>query len=179
MSGEFTRTFDSDCMVLSRSRESVGPAHYKMSYDQNVNCDPCLNQYGSVPNKYLYLAKNKNQVDIESVLQGSTYNYIGCGNRDAVRLISPAQGQNQNINPTCNKWLTPQDTLMTTPKSYYTELQIDRFYDLERPNYSEVFFDTSVNTRLAAKDSHITRFPVPISLNPSLTPAQRTPRNDF
>ena len=61
------------------------------------------------------------------------------------------------------------------PKSYYKELQIDRFYDTPTgiSNDAYIHWDFSIDTHNMAKDSFVQKYPRPLSQNPSLPPAQR------
>lgn len=173
MAGQFSNLRDDDCFIVSRVKQSTQPFNYAMYAGQWKNCQPCFPVYGAVPDGQWFDSKNPDLVDIESVLKNQSYPRVGCG-RDNVRLLDVNE-INPDVGPNCGKWITPMDTLMTHPKQYYKELQVDRFYDLERPQESGVFWDYAVNERLAGKDAHVERYPVPLSMNPSLPTAQRSP----
>jgi hypothetical protein len=144
-----------------------------MYVGQHKNCKPCLNPYGSVPSARRDDTKNKHLIDIESKLKGQNskpeYN---CG-REKTWTLDVHQPDPDFREP-CNKLLVPEETLMTHPKTYYTELEIDRFYDLPVGNDRYLFWDYSVNTKSMAKDSFVQKYPKPLSMNPSLPPAQRS-----
>jgi hypothetical protein len=177
MSGQFTKSFDDDCKIISRVKESHRPGQYALNTIAQSNCGNCMNPYGSVPNAYWNNSLNRNIVDAESVLLQHSYPTIGCG-RDRIYLLNTNE-RNVDLKPFCNKFLIPEDTLLSFPKDYYRELQIDRFYDLQRPQESFVHFDFSQNTRQISKDTFIQRMPTPISVNPSLPNLQRSYKNNM
>jgi len=172
MAGKFTKTFDDDCHIISRTKDNQQQVDFRLYMGQQKNCSPCLPVYGSVPTGQWYDSKNPNLVDDETILKNQSYDRIGCG-RDGVWYIDVNQ-QNVDLNPYCGKWLTPDPTLLSLPKSYFKELEIDRFYDLQRPQQSFVQWDYAANSRLQAKDAFVQLYPTPISANPSIPPVQRS-----
>src|SRR5271170_4662723 len=177
MSGFFANTKDDDCFIVSRVNQSVGPYNFQMFPGQWKNCEPCFPLYGATPDGRWYQSNDPDLVDKETILKNQSYPYVGCG-RDKVRLLNSNE-KNKDLKGFCNKWITPQESLMTHPKSYYRELQIDRFYDLQRPQESFVSWDYQINSKQQAKDAFVQKFPVPLSFNPSIPPSQRTPKNNF
>ncbi len=173
MSGKFTRNHDDPCNIINQNNQDVQRVKYNMYQGQQKNCSPCLTPYGAVPNGRYFTSRNKHLTDIESKLKGQNSRPdFNCG-REKTWFLDVTQF-NVDSNPQCVKELTPIESLMTHPKEYYRELEQDRFYDLPIDNENWVFWDYSVNTRAAAKDAFVQKYPKPLSQNPALPPAQRT-----
>jgi hypothetical protein len=176
MSGKFTRNYDQPCSIIQHLHQSIRPAQYNMYAGQYKNCRPCLNSYGSVPTGRYNDSKNKHLVDIESKLKGQSTPDYDCGREKTWDL--DVYQPDPDFRAPCSKLLVPEESLMTLPKSYFTELQIDRFYDLPIDNDDWVYWGDSVNTKQMAKDAFVQKYPKPLSINPSLPPAQRSKFNN-
>lgn len=179
MTGVFTRTRNDDCFINSRNIQSDAPYRHMLYMGQQKNCNRCMPVFGSVPTGNWFDSRDFKRVDTESVLKNQTYPHIGCG-RDNYRILN-VRTENKDLDSYCGKWLTPTQTLMTHPKEYYKELQIDRFYEFagEVPNESYLRWDYGTDTRLQAKDGFTQRYPTPISINYSLPSAQRSSMNNW
>jgi len=173
MSGRFTRNHDQPCNIIRDTRQSSRPGFYNMYTGQHRNCDPSLTPYGSVPTGRRDDTNNPSFIDIESKLLRQNSNpEFDCG-REKMWHLNVNQRDPDYRKP-ASKLLVPEHSLMTHPKAYYTEAQIDRFYDLPIDNERWVFWDYALNTKTAAKDAHVIKYPRLLSHNPALPPAQRS-----
>lgn len=179
MSGQWTRSWDDNCFINSRNIQSDAPYRYQVYMGQQKNCHRCMPTFGGVPTGQWFDSRDLKRVDIESVLKNQSYPHIGCG-RDNYRGLNIYR-ENKDLDNYCGKWLTPMDTLMSHPKEYYKELQIDRFYDFSgmRPNENYLTWDFATDSRLQAKDGFVQRYPTPISVNMSLPSSQRSSMNNW
>lgn len=172
MAGKFTKTFDDDCKIISRTGDNVKQFDFQLYMGQQKNCDRCFQIYGGVPTGHWYDSKNSHLVDQETVLKNQSYSRFGCG-RDNVRYLDVNQ-QNPDADQYFSKFLSADPTLLSHPKWHYRELVVDRFFDHPRAQESHVFWDYSANSRLQAKDAFVQLYPTPISANPSIPPIQRS-----
>jgi len=174
MSGKFTRLKYDEPYFRTRVAQSVAPMCNRLYVGQKRNCNKCLPLIGSYYKGDRFDSKNPDQVGIETVLKRQSRPYGQA--RDGIHYIN-VRRYNYDVPTVCPKFKDSMPTSLTHPKEHYREMEVDRFYDLHRDQSSWVYWDTSMNTKLAAKDNYRPKYPLPLDVNSSLPIGQRTYKN--
>jgi len=149
------------CYYTDRLSESVSPLLYQLNPNQINNCQACLsvfgprashNGYGDSTSVGHTTSPAQDLVDVESIL--SNRNVIASKCKDGkVNDIDVTKFQLQHAR-VCNDFLDPLATHLTNPPQNYREMNINRFYDLGANPQMNVYWDSSINTQLEAKDNY-------------------------
>ena len=155
--------------------ESVSPLAYRLNPNQIESCNSCLSVWGPRASHNGFgnstfvgntTAPAQDLADLESILT----------NRNVLASRTKASGVN-DIDVTkfklqhariCNDFLDPISTLLTDPTQNYRGMSINRFYDLDRPVQSVVYWPIQTNTSLEAKDNFQVQYRAPIGIDRTL-----------
>jgi len=143
--------------------ESVAPLMYKLNPGQIKNCDGCLSVFGprsrggpisygvstTVGNTY---APAQKLVDVESILTNRNVISSKCKDGKVNDIdINKFKLQHARI---CSDFLDPIATHLTNPPQNYRGMSINRFHDLPKNAQANIYWDSSINSQLEAKDNY-------------------------
>lgn len=163
------------CAYADKLSESVAPLAYRLNPTQINNCNACLSVFGPRASHNGFgnstfvghtNAPSQDLADLESILTNRNVLTSKCKSAQ-VNDIDVTKFQLQHAR-TCNDFLDPISTLLTDPTQNYRGMSINRFYDLDRPVQSVIFWDQAANTSLEAKDNFQVRFRAPIDVDRTL-----------
>ena len=179
----FTRIQYDNCAYAEKINNSQKPMYYKLYNGQAEQCEPCVSSDGPRNNRVynnseITTSKKENQLDrsnmtdVESLLSNRGYPNSRCmTNRTLTEKDTKLKQIPTNSNPVeCNNFLRPDDTRISNPNDNIRGIYIDRW---ETPiiNPSEWVYEwehskgniqIGRNTKLAVKDNHKPRMPIPL-----------------
>jgi hypothetical protein len=162
------QTYDR-CAYDDDLRQSTGTLQYHLDPIQVDNCDKCLSVNGPRNKVGSYTYRPPSLIDVDSMLSNrSDINTKCIGKRiNSYRNVDNVMNNDQLSTNTffgneCNNFLNSEDTRFTHPKNNYRGVHPDRFYRLNKDPQCNIFWDNSVNTRLAARDNYVAQLPAPI-----------------
>jgi hypothetical protein len=167
--------------------ESTSPLKYRLNSNQIYNCDACLSTLGprssyrgygvSMPvDNDVAVSQAPEMVNIESILTN--------------RNMSTSKDRRNEVNPIdvtkfkvrhpriCNEFLNPQASRLTLAPSMFRDMGVSRFYDLGRPIQRVIYWPTTENTKLQAKDNFMPDIPKLWSSNMSLPHELKSSKNN-
>ena len=166
--GHSSRLPYDQCAYEDRLSESVSPLLYKVNPNQIKNCKSCLSTLGPRSSYMGYgvsttvgntTAQSQDLVDVESILSNRNVTASACKN-GKVNEIDVTRFRLQHAR-TCNDFLDPMASRLSTPAANYRGMSINRFYDLpiNPQDPKNIFWNYAVNSKLEAKDNFRDRIP--------------------
>lgn len=173
-------SYDGDCAYEDKVKESTGPLQYMLDSNRIHNCNSCLSTFGprsgymgygvSTPIENMpALAQQPELVNIESLLSNRNVKKSKC-KKDGVNPVDVTKYPLKHPR-ICNDYMNPMSSRLSYPAANYRDTGINRFYNLRKNPQVNIFWDSSTNTRLEAKDNFLGEIHESWDIKPSLPKA--------
>ncbi len=164
-----TRTsYDKDSYV-DQLRQETNELHHSADLNRYEHNSRCLSVSGPRHKNTMYKYQPPSLIDTDSYLSNRIFQNTNSivKKKDQYEFVKNTVSKNKNsyFPNECSKFLDQEDSRYTHPKNWYKGLGYDVFYDLQRDPQCGIFWDTSMNTRLWARDTIHPKLPSPIDDN--------------
>lgn len=146
-------------------KQSTNVLDYNLDPTQQWNCGKCLSVNGPRNKIGNYSFVPKKLVDVDSILSNRTQintKSISKKTDDYMtvdKMVKDGKYYNRYFGDECSSFLNPEDSRFTHPKNNYKGLMFNIFYKLNKDPQCNVFWDSSLNTRLYARDTYLPEYP--------------------
>ena len=146
------------CSYNQKIKNSTSHLNYIFDTNKLKNCNECLPSYGintyngGSGSIYSHVSSDsvlQDLVEIDSILKNRNFKKNKCSDVNPINVLN-IETKKINI---CDKKINPKYTKLT-PKQYYKETAINRFYDLDRNPQNNIFWNFEINSKLEAKDNY-------------------------
>lgn len=175
--GHSSRLSYDDMTYQDKIKESVGPLHYRLDHNRIHNCDHCLSTFGPrssymghgvsmVVDNEPAVSQSPHMVNIESILTNRN-TFASKNKKNQINPINVTKFKLKHPR-ICNNNLNPLSSRLSYPTANYREMGLNRFHDLNKPIQRVIFWDSSINTKLDAKDNFVPQIPKIWSTGPTI-----------
>lgn len=138
-------------------QRSTGPQNYRLDPTYATSCQECFPIYG--PSGFKGSASAPGHlVDIDSTIRGFTKIHSKSNKQQEPDPLK----YNVEYAVDCNPFLETEYSRFTNPIQNYRGITRDPFYKTIYDPQCHIFWDFSENTKLRAKDEHITEWTAPL-----------------
>lgn len=148
-----------------RISESTSPLEYRLNTSRIHNCNGCLSTYGPIARNGVSstvghsVSEAQKLTDVESIL--SNRNVQASKAKDGKVNKVDTSSYTLKHARICNKDIDPISSRLTHPPQTYRGIMTNRFYDLPKNPQANIYWDSSANTRLEARDNYTVQLPNP------------------